>query len=52
MELFKDPSSNRFLAVEQTVLFYRMRNREHLGHFRELKIAAEQLIIQIQSASL
>ena len=52
MELFKDPSSDKFLAVEQTVAIYRLRNREDLVHFQELKIAAEQLIIQIQNASL
>ena len=52
MELFKDPSSDKFLAVEQTVAIYRLRNSEDLVHFQELKIAAEQLIIQIQDASL
>lgn len=52
MELFKDPRSDKFLAVEQTVAIYRMRNSENLVHFQELKIAAEQLIIQIQNASL
>jgi hypothetical protein len=52
IELFEDPSSDKFLAVEQAVAFYRLRNKEDLAHFQELKIAAEQLIIQIQNASL
>jgi len=52
MELFKDPRSDEFLAVEQVVAVYKLRNREHLEHFQELKIAAEQLIIQIHNASL
>lgn len=52
MELFKDPSSDKFLAVEHTIAIYRLRNSEDLVHFQELKIAAEQLIIQIQNASL
>jgi len=50
MELFKDPNSDQFLAVEQAVVFYWLRNREDLVHFQELKIAAAQLIIQIQNA--
>ena len=52
LELFRDPSSDKFLAVEQAVVFYRMRNMEHLVHFRELKVAAGQLSNQIQNASL
>ena len=52
LELFRDPSSDKFLAVEQAVFFYRMRNMEHLAHFRELNVAAGQLSIQIQNASL
>jgi len=52
MELFRDPSSDKFLAIEQIILIYRLRNREDLVHFQELKIAAVQLIIQIQNASL
>ena len=52
MELFKDPRSDKFLAVEQVVAIYRLRNREDLEHFLELKIAAEQLILQIQNTSL
>ena len=52
MELFKDPKSEKFLAVEQVVSVYKMRNMEDLEHFQELKIAAEQLIIQIQNESL
>jgi hypothetical protein len=52
MELFKDQKSEKFLAVEQVVSVYKMRNMEDLEHFQELKIAAEQLIIQIQNESL
>jgi len=52
MELFKDPRSDKFLAVEQVVSVYKLRNMEHLEHFQELKIAAEQLILQINNASL
>ena len=52
MELFKDPRSDKFLAIEQVVAVYRLRNREHLEQFQELKIVAEQLIIQIQNALL
>ena len=52
MDLFNDQRSDKFLAVEGVVAVYRLRNMEDLGHFRKLKIAAEQLIIQIQNASL
>ena len=51
MELFNDQRSDKFLAVEGVVAVYRLRNMEDLEHFRELKIAAEQLIIQLQNAS-
>lgn len=52
LEVFKDPSSDIFLAAEQVVSIYRLRNSENLVHFQELKIAAVQLIIQIQNAHI
>jgi hypothetical protein len=52
MELFSDPSSEKFLAIEQTILIYRLRNSEDLVHYQGLKMAAVQLIIQVQNTSL
>jgi len=50
MELFRDPSSDKFLAIEQIILIYKLRNSEDVVHFQDLKIAAAQLIIQIENA--
>ena len=48
LDLFADQASNKFLLVEQTGMFYKIRNREDLAHFRVLKEAATKLIAQIQ----
>ena len=47
--LFSDQTSDEFLIIEQAALIYKLRNHEHLKHFRALKDAATNLIGQIHN---
>jgi len=50
VELFGDPGSDKFLAIEQTILIYKLRNSEDLVHFQELKNSVVPLTVQLQNA--
>ncbi len=52
IDLFRDPTSDKFLIIENAINIYRVRNLEHIGHFKKLNEAAKNLIIQLQNSPL